>query len=136
MAGQRTHDRQLLVIGSACAALGLYFVLVGLGLAPAPSKINGPQWPATCVGLVFLAGAVMVLVRGWLNLPGAQDVPADAPRALLALELIAVVAYCAGLVSAAPGSPSAKPPAISCCRCGSEARSPNMSAAPHSVLAR
>ena len=100
MAGQRIHDRQLLLIGAACAALGLYFVLVGFGGARAPSKINGPQWLATCVGLVFVAGGVLVLVRGWLNVPDAHELPADAPRALIALQWIAVVACCAGLASA------------------------------------
>lgn len=96
----RSHDPQLLAIGTVCAAGGVYFVLVGLGLAPPPSKINGPQWLATCVGLVFLAGGVMVLVRGWLAVPDQQELPADAPRALVALQWIAVVACCAGLASA------------------------------------
>ena len=100
MATVRTHDRQLLVIGAVCVAAGIYFMLVGFGLAPEPSKINGPQWLATCVGLVFFAGGVMVLVRGWLNVPDSQDLPADAPRALIAVQWIAVVACCAGLASA------------------------------------
>ena len=95
-----SHDPQLLVIGTVCAAAGVYFVLVGCGLAPPPSKINGPQWLATCVGMVFLAGGVTVLVRGWLNVPDQQDLPADAPRALVALQWIAVVACCAALASA------------------------------------
>lgn len=97
----RSHDPQLLLIGTVCAAAGIYFVLVGLGLAPPPpSKLNGPQWLATCVGLVFLAGGVMVLVRGWLGVADSQDLPDDAPRELVALQWIAVVACCAGLASA------------------------------------
>ena len=59
----RPHDYALLTIGAACAAGGLYFMLVGFDLAPSPSKINGPLWLAICVGLVFLAGGAMVLVR-------------------------------------------------------------------------
>ena len=97
----RAHDRSLLTIGAACAAGGLYFVLVGLGLMPPPSPIHGPQWLAACVGLVFIAGGIMVLVRGWLNVPDQQDLPADSPRALVALQFIAVVAACAGLAVAA-----------------------------------
>ena len=96
----RSHDRQLLIIGTVCAAGGVYFVLVGCGLAPPPSKLNGPLWLATCIGLVFLAGGVMVLVRGWLGVADAQDMPQDAPRALIALQWIALVACCAGLASA------------------------------------
>jgi hypothetical protein len=97
----RSHDPQLLAIGTVCAVGGVYFVLAGCGLAPPPSKLNGPQWLATCVGLVFLAGGVMVLVRGWLAVPDQQELPADAPMALVALQWIAVVAACAGLASAA-----------------------------------
>jgi hypothetical protein len=98
--GSRVHDRQLLAIGAVCAAGGVYFILVGLGLAPPPSKINGPMWLSSCVGLVFLAGGAMVLVRGWLGVPDSQDLPDDAPRTLIALQWIAVVACCAGLATA------------------------------------
>ena len=97
----RSHDPQLLTIGTVCAAGGIYFMLVGCGVAPPPSKLNGPQWLATCIGLVFLAGGVMVLVRGWLAVPDQQDLPPDAPVALVALQWLAVVAACAGLASAA-----------------------------------
>jgi len=97
----RSHDFQLLSIGAVCAAGGIYFVLVGLGLAPSPGKLNGPQWLAACVGLVFLAGGAMVLVRGWLNLPDAQDLPDDAPRALMTLQWIAVIGCVVGLATAA-----------------------------------
>jgi hypothetical protein len=96
----RSHDRQLLIIGAVCAAGGVYFVLVGFGLAPPPGKINGPQWLASCIGLVFLAGGVMVLVRGWLDVPDAQDLPDDAPRGLIALQWIATVGAVVGLAAA------------------------------------
>jgi uncharacterized membrane protein YedE/YeeE len=97
----RSHDFQLLTIGTVCAAVGVYFVAVGCGVAPPPSKLNGPQWLATCIGLVFMSGGVMVLVRGWLGIADSQDLPDDAPRALIALQWLAVVACCAGLASAA-----------------------------------
>lgn len=100
MPSSRVHDRQLLAIGAVCAAGGVYFILVGFGVAPPPSKINGPLWLSTCVGLVFLAGSAMVLVRGWLGVTDSQDLPADAPRALIAAQWIAVVACCAGLAVA------------------------------------
>ena len=97
----RSHDPQLLAIGAVCAAGGIYFALVGLGLAPSPGKLNGPLWLAICVGLVFIAGGVTVLVRGWLGVPDAQDLPDDAPRALVALQWIAVVGAVVGLAVAA-----------------------------------
>jgi hypothetical protein len=96
----RSHDRSLLAIGAICAACGIYFVLVGLDLTPPPSKINGPLWLSICVGLVFLAGGTMVAVRGWLAVPDSQDLPADTPRALIALQWIAAVATCASLAAA------------------------------------
>jgi hypothetical protein len=96
----RPHDRSLLTIGAACAAGGIYFVLAGIGLVPPPSKINGPLWLSACLGLVFLAGGVMVLVRGWLNVPDTQDLPPDAPRVLVALQWLTAVAACAGLATA------------------------------------
>jgi hypothetical protein len=95
------HDRALLAIGAICAAGGVYFILVGGGLAPPPGKIHGPLWLSICVGLVFLAGGAVVLVRGWLAVPDAQDLPTDAPRALVVLQWIATLAACAGLAAAA-----------------------------------
>ena len=84
---QRPHDRSLLAIGAICAGGVLYFVLAGFDLAPPPGKINGPLWLSACLGLVFLAGGVMVLVRGWLAVPDTQqELPEDAPRALIALQ--------------------------------------------------
>lgn len=102
MASARVHDRQLLAIGAVCAAGGVYFLLAGADVTAPPGSINGPQWLAACVGLIFLAGGVMVLVRGWLNVPdSAEDLPADAPRVLVALQWLAAVAACAALASAA-----------------------------------
>jgi len=101
VASGRPYDRQLLIIGAVCAAGGVYFMAAGCGLVPPPGKIHGPQWLAVCIGLVFVAGGVMVLTRGFLGVPDQEDLPADAPRALVALQWLAVVAACAGLASAA-----------------------------------
>jgi hypothetical protein len=90
----------LLAIGTLCAAGGVYFILAGFGLVLPPETMNGPLWLSTCVGLVFLAGSVMVLVRGWLGVADSEELPDDAPRALIALQWIAVVACCAGLATA------------------------------------
>ena len=69
----RTHVRlDPVAIGIVCAGGGLYFVLVGLGLTPPPSKINGPNWLGSAVGLVFFAAGLSVLVRGWLHVPDKQ----------------------------------------------------------------
>ena len=65
-ASARKHDWSLLVIGALAGGGGFYFALVGLGLTPSPSRINGPDWLALAAGLVFLAAGTSVLVRGWL----------------------------------------------------------------------
>jgi hypothetical protein len=84
LTSSRPHDRSLLTIGAVCAAGGVYFVLVGFGVAPPPSRINGPLWLWICVG--FLTGGVMLAARGWLAVPDSADLPADAPRALMAAQ--------------------------------------------------
>jgi len=95
-----THDRALLAIGAVCAGAGVYFLLAGFALVPPPGKINGPQWLGACIGLVFLAGGVMALVRGWLNVPGSDDLPADAPPLLVAAQWTAVTGAMIGLCCA------------------------------------
>jgi hypothetical protein len=117
VAGSRVHDRQLLAIGAVCAAGGIYFILVGLSLMPPPGKINGPMWLSTCVGLVFFAGGAMVLVRGWLGVADSQDLPADAPRALVAVQWLAVVACVIGLATAATWIAFGAGERHLCCHC-------------------
>jgi len=96
----RKYDYGLLAIGLAFAGGGLYFMLVGAGIAPAPSKLYGPNWIALAVGLVFFAAGLAVLVRGFLGLPDSQpNLPADAPAAAVAVQWLASLTIIVGLAS-------------------------------------
>jgi len=75
-------------------------VLAGLGLLPPPSEGSGPVWIVGCFGLVFFAPSVTALVRGWLNVPGSDDLPADAPPLLVAAQWTAVTGAMIGLCCA------------------------------------
>jgi hypothetical protein len=96
----RKRDRMLLAIGAVFAGAGVYFMLVGLALAPSPSKLYAPTWVALAVGLVFFAAGLSVTVRGWLAVPDSQDhLPADAPAAAFAIQWLAAFVIIAGLAS-------------------------------------
>lgn len=99
-AAARPRDWGLLALGAAFAGGGLYFVLVGLGLAASPSHLYGRNWLALAVGLVFFAAGASVLMRGWLAVPDSQpDLPADAPALLVAIQWIAALVVIVGLAS-------------------------------------
>jgi hypothetical protein len=81
----RTPDQSspadLIGIGIAFAAAGLYFILVGLGALPPPSATNGPPFVIVCAGLAFLlAGGICVLrARAGMN-DRQSEMPESAPR--------------------------------------------------------
>ncbi len=96
----RKTDRTLLAIGVTFGGGGLYFMLVGLGLAPSPSTLYGPNWIALVVGLVFFAAGLSVSVRGFLGVADSQpDLPPDAPAAAVAVQWIAALTIIVGLAS-------------------------------------
>ncbi len=99
-AKRRFADWSLLGFGAVLSGGGLYFALVGFSLLPAPSKINGPNWLAVAVGLVFFAAGASVLVRGLLGVPDNQpDLPADAPAAFKLIQWLAMFVIIASLAS-------------------------------------
>ena len=70
--------KSMVGLGLLTAGIGLYFALVGLGLAPPPSRANAPGGVVVACGMVFLLGGVAVLVQA---LGGANDqgeLPSDA----------------------------------------------------------
>jgi hypothetical protein len=96
----RKADRSLLAIGALFAASGLYFILVGLGILPPPGRIYGPHWLVFAAGLVFIAGGISVLVRGWLAVPDHESqLPADAPGAAATIQWIAALVIIVSLAS-------------------------------------
>jgi hypothetical protein len=82
-AQQPAMSREMLWIGAGAAAVGLYFILVGLAVLPVPggrSNLHGPLWIALLIGIaVFLAG-VCALIQAIGRANAGGDLPADAPQ--------------------------------------------------------
>lgn len=91
-----SKDRTTLGVGVVASAFGLYLCLVGIGLLPPPSRINGPVWLAAAAGLAFLCAGVSVVVRGLLCVKDHDgELPRNAPLAMQ------VVYWLSGLIAAA-----------------------------------
>lgn len=89
-------DRTALGVGFVATAFGLYMVLVGAGLLPPPSRINGPVWLAAAAGLAFLCAGASVLVRALLCVKDHDgELPHNAPLALQ------IVYWLSGLIATA-----------------------------------
>ena len=95
-----------IVIGAVTATIGVYYLLVGLGLAPAPpvrgSDAQAPLWLALLIGLIFFAGGAAVMLRG---LTGADDksgeLPASASRWTAAIYWLLGLLVAMGLATTA-----------------------------------
>jgi hypothetical protein len=89
-------------IGFLCTGIGLYFMLVGLGLLPVPGgprNMHAPLWVGFAAGLTFfLAGlALLVQVFGRANERG--ELPADAPAWMKASQHVFVILIFAAFAS-------------------------------------
>jgi hypothetical protein len=92
------RDTMLLGIGALCVAGGFYFALVGLGVLKPPSRTNAPGWVIVVCGLVFFAGGIAVMVRGWLGMDDkVRDLPTGTPIALRMATAFAGLAVAVGL---------------------------------------
>jgi hypothetical protein len=70
----------VVLIGLAGTGAGLYFMLVGLGIVPAPSKAHAPHWVVFAAGLAFaLGGLGIVLPRIAGVTTGRAELPPTAP---------------------------------------------------------
>jgi hypothetical protein len=68
-------------IGLVAGGAGLYFMLVGLGVAPAPSKQHAPSWLVFAAGLVFFLGAVGLILPHVAGVKtNGSELPHSAPR--------------------------------------------------------
>ncbi|MFN3658316.1 MAG: hypothetical protein ACK4UO_13770 [Pseudolabrys sp.] len=91
-------EYSLVAVGVLMAAGGLYFALAGLGAVPMPSKLNGPNWMALCVGAVFFFGGVSATVHGaFVGSRTASDLPADTPRWIRMVYWFSTMAICLAL---------------------------------------
>lgn len=69
-------------IGALCAAIGLYFMLVGLGALPVPGgprNLYAPLGVVLLAGLVFFLGGAAVLLQALGKANDSGELPADAP---------------------------------------------------------
>lgn len=75
--------KELLAIGMLCAAVGLYFMLVGAGLLPipgGPKNLHAPLWIVFFCGIPFFLGGLAVVLQGLGKANEQGELPAAAPR--------------------------------------------------------
>ncbi|MEI8274607.1 MAG: hypothetical protein WCG00_01280 [Hyphomicrobiales bacterium] len=95
-----SQDRSTFAIGVAACAAGAYFGLVGVGLVPDPSRINGPLWLGSLVGLAIFCAGLAIVVRALAGMgDSAGEMPPDAPRWMKAVYWLCGVIAMASLAS-------------------------------------
>jgi hypothetical protein len=71
----------VLFVGAVALAAGLYFMLVGFGVAPAPGRTNAPRWLVFACGLAFALGGLGVILPRAAGLDATgHELPATSPR--------------------------------------------------------
>jgi hypothetical protein len=88
-------------IGLVAGGAGLYFMLVGLGVVPAPGKQHAPSWLVFAAGLVFFLGALGVILPRIAGVKtNGRDLPPGAPRWLQVAQylLILTIFACFGAI--------------------------------------
>ncbi len=107
------RDWTTIGLGALAAVIGLYYFLVGFGLAPAaPAPKGEANAPTNCigllVGLVFSAGGLAVTLRGAIGADRqSSELPAGAPKWVAAVYWRLGLLVASGLAATAPGSHSA-----------------------------
>jgi hypothetical protein len=99
---EQKPDKPPLWIGLLCTGIGLYFMLVGLGLLPVPGgprNMHAPLWVGFAAGLVFFLGglALLVQVLGRANAQG--ELPKDAPAWMKAAQHVFAILIFAAFAS-------------------------------------
>jgi len=87
--------REAVWIGALCAAVGAYFMLVGVGLLPVPGgprNLHAPLWIVTFCGLPFLLGGLAVLLQGLGRANAQGELPAAAPHWMRVVQYLMGVA--------------------------------------------
>lgn len=87
----QASPQDVIGVGFAFAAAGLYFILGAADYLPMP-KTNGSAFIIGCAGAAFLFAGLTCMVRARAGMTGAQtDLPDSAPRSLkLSYRVIAI----------------------------------------------
>jgi hypothetical protein len=75
-------EKPPLWIGLLCTGVGLYFMLVGVGVLPIPGgprNLHGPLWIVVCAGLAFFLGGATVTMQVLGGADENGEFPPDAP---------------------------------------------------------
>jgi hypothetical protein len=91
----------MLFVGLVAVGAGLYFVLVALGLVPAPGKANAPDWLVFAAGLAFALGGLGVILPRAAGVEAKDgELPKSAPRWLQVAQylLILTILGCFGAI--------------------------------------
>src|SRR5260370_20942167 len=92
-----------LPFAALAAAIGVFYILIGLRLLPvsdAAAHRNDPHWLVLCVGLAFLLAGVAIAIQTFGHANAAGQLPAAAPRWMRAgqhLSAFAIIA-CLGAI--------------------------------------
>ena len=92
------NPRRNYIYAALSAAVGAYFLAVGLHLFPipgGPSNLHGPLWLLVCAGLAFFLTGVAIAFQTLGHANAAGDLPAAAPRWMRALQyLVGLAIFC------------------------------------------
>jgi hypothetical protein len=91
----------VVLVGLVAVGAGLYFMLVGLGLVPAPGKANAPYWLVFAAGLAFALGGLGVILPRAAGVEAKDgELPQNAPRWLQVAQylLILTIFACFGAI--------------------------------------
>jgi hypothetical protein len=94
-ANRTATPREARWIGALAAAIGLYFMLVGLGVLPVPGgprNLHAPLWVVLLAGLAFFLGGAAVLLQSFGGANERGKLPAGAPRWMRFVQYLIVVA--------------------------------------------
>ena len=87
-------------LGVLLAGAGIYFGLVGLELAPPPSRINGPIWLSLFIGVVFFSAGIALIVSGATGAyDRAGELPAETPAWIAAIYSLSGLLMVCGLAA-------------------------------------
>lgn len=100
MSARQLTPRATRWLGTLASAVGLYFLLVGLGVLPipgGPDNLNGPLWVVLLAGLVFFLGGAAVLLQGIGRANDDGEFPPEAPRWMRVTQYLVGIAIFASL---------------------------------------